>query len=227
MPTYCLMLLVTLTAAAGNEQVIDAFQYADSEAARGAGMVGTGTPPVEAVEADGRRVLQFHAPFAASLQLERTILDRDVNLDLAAVGEFALDIAAEHPQAAGRVSLYFRAGDGWYSAGAGLVKDRWQTLRFSKASFRIEDRPAGWHKVDGIRISVWRGQPKDSAFQLGRLVAKWHDVALVIPAAHAHEGDREIETLIAARSRLSVAAVGILGEVRHDRGAGLEPGSGG
>ena len=61
MAAYCLVLLVSLTAAAGNEQVIDAFQYADSAAARGAWMVGTGTPPVEAAEQDGRRVLQFRA----------------------------------------------------------------------------------------------------------------------------------------------------------------------
>lgn len=195
MTAHSLLLLVSL-ATTGTEHVIDAFEYSGNEAAREAWVASSGSPPVEMVRGDGRTVLQFDAPFASDTELERTIIDREAELDLAAPGQFFLEIAVENPEVAGRVSLYFRSGGGWYASGAGFVKKGWQTLRISKASFNIEGEPAGWHKVDGIRISVWRGQPQDYSVRLGRLAAVSHDIALVIPAAHAHRGDREVQSAL-------------------------------
>lgn len=204
MAVECLLLVLGLTAL-GNEQVIDAFQYTDSEAAREAWVASSGTPPVAMVKEDDRAVLEFDAPFGTDAKLPRTIIDRQVDLNLAVPGEFTLQMTAERPEAAGHVSLYFHSGDGWYAAGGALRTTGWQTLSFSKASFRIEEKPAGWHKIDGIRISVWRGQATDSAIRLGRLAAQWHDVALVIPAASADRGQREFES--ALRAADSVAAM--------------------
>ncbi|NQT37579.1 MAG: hypothetical protein HQ581_08825, partial [Planctomycetes bacterium] len=197
MVVHSLLLLVGLTAVAG-EQVIDTFEYADNQAAQEAWVAGRGTPPVEVAREEGRVVVRSEVPFATDATLERTILDRRVELDLAAAGQFLLDVAVEKPEVAGRVSLYFRSGAGWYSAGGGFLKEGWQTLRFSKASFGVEDEPAGWHKIDGIRISIWRGQPEDYSIRIGRLRAVWHDVALVIPAAYAHENDGEIRAALGA-----------------------------
>ena len=132
MAMHALLLLVSL-AAAESEQVIDAFQYADSQAARKAWVASAGTPAVEMVRDGDRAAIQFDAPFATDTKLERTILDREVQLDLAAPGQFRLEIAVEKPDVAGRVSLYFRSGKGWYASGAGFVKQGWQTLRISKA----------------------------------------------------------------------------------------------
>jgi len=201
MTVHCLMLLVSFSAVAGDE-VIDAFQYVDSRAAREAWVASPGTPPVDMVRDDGRTVLQFKAPFATDAKLERTILDRQLDLDLASPGQFLLEIAVDQPEVAGRLSLYFRSGRGWYASGAGFTRKGWQTLRFSKASFNVEGEPAGWHKIDGVRISLWRGQPKDFSVRLGRLAAAWHDVALVIPAAYAHEGDREVQSALRAAEDL-------------------------
>ena len=195
MAVHSLLLLVSL-AAVGSEQTIDAFQYPDSQTAREAWVASSESPPVKMIEDGDRAVLQFDAPFATDTELERTILDREVELDLAGPGQFLLEIAVEKPEVAGRVSLYFRSGGGWYSSGAGFVKKGWQTLRISKASFNIEGEPAGWHKVDGVRISVWRGQPEDYSVRLGRLTAVSHDIAMVIPAAYAHQGDGEIQSAL-------------------------------
>ncbi len=197
MTAHSLMLLLGL-AAAGSEQEIDGFQYADSQAARESWVSSTNTPMVEMVLDGDRPVLRFNAPFASQPDLERTILDRQVQLNLAAPGQFQLEIAVDKPETAGRLSLYFRSGAGWYSGGTGFVKKGWQTLRFSKASFHIEGQPAGWHQVDGIRISAWRGPPEDHSVRLRRLAAVSHDIALVIPAAHAHRGDGEIQSALRA-----------------------------
>lgn len=186
MPVHCLMILIGL-AATGHDQLIDEFQYADAPAARQAWQASGRTPAVEVVKEGDRTVVEFKTPFQTDPTLERTILDRNVKLDLAVPGQFALELKVEDPQAAGHVSLYFRSGKGWYSAGQGLKKKGWQRLVFSKAAFNAEGEPAGWHKIDGVRISIWRGQAKDSSARLGRLTAIWNDVALVIPASHAYK----------------------------------------
>jgi len=196
MTSCCLLLLAVV--GAGNEQVIDAFDYADSEAAARAWAASEGTPAATVVEDNGRRVLEMATPFASKPELERAILDRKVKLDLSVPGEIALEIGSPAADKVGRLSLYFHSGDGWYSGGAELSKKGWQTLRFSKASFRTEGKPAGWHQVDGIRISIWRGPAADTVIRLRRLAAVWHDVALVIPSAELHPGDREMRNALSA-----------------------------
>ena len=185
-----------------NDQILDEFKYADSAAAGRAWVASGDTKPVVVAQENGRAVLDFNAPFADKPEMERTIIDRDVELDLAAAGELTIDVAAEHPEAVGHVNLYFRSGGGWYAAGTGLVKTGWQTLRYSKAAFNIEGKPAGWHKIDGIRISIWRGQAVNSRIRLKRLAAGWNDLALIIPAAYAHQGDPEIKTALDTADRL-------------------------
>ena len=201
MTVQCLTLLLGLLSAA-DEQIIDAFDYVDSQTARQQWVADPNTPPVEMVRDGGPAMLQFRAPFAADQDMPRTVIDREVQLNLSAPGEFALELDVEKPECVGHFSLYFRSGKGWYSASAGLSKSGWQTLLFSKASFRSEGEPAGWHKIDGIRISIWRGQAVDSAVRVKRLAAARHDVAMVIPAPHAHAGDREIESARSAAEEL-------------------------
>ncbi len=163
--------------------------YPDAAADRGAWVADRGTPPVEPVREGDATAVAFEAPFARDAKLPRTTLDRDVRLDLSVAGQFTLRIAVEEPRAVGQVSLYFRSGQGWYAAGASLEKAGWHTLQFSKAAFRTEGTPAGWDKIDGIRISLWRGQAVDAHVRLGRLAAQWHDVALVVPAAERQQGE--------------------------------------
>jgi len=191
--TFCTLAFLASLNLLGAGQVIDGFDYSDSSAVQRAwtdrGDRGVSSP-VTMVSDGNRRVLQLAAPFASQPELGRVYIDRKVELDLAAVGEFTLDIVTSSPEAAGRISLYFHSGDGWYAAGGGLSGKGWSTLRFSKASFGIENRPAGWHKVDTIRIAIWRGQAQDFTVRLGRLAAARHDVALIIPGAERHQEHR-------------------------------------
>jgi uncharacterized lipoprotein YddW (UPF0748 family) len=188
----CLLFALFSLPMAAVEEPIDAFSYPDTAAARKAWVAGEGTPPVEVVREGERSLVQFAVPFASKPKQERTIIDRKVSLDLAAAGQFTLDLAVDRPEAAGQLSLYFRSGDGWYSAGQGLRRAGWHTLHFSKAAFGVEGHPAGWQQIDGIRISIWRGQAHDGHCRLGKLAALRHDVALVIPAAQGHRGDPEL-----------------------------------
>ncbi|HYW79105.1 MAG TPA: family 10 glycosylhydrolase, partial [Thermoguttaceae bacterium] len=187
----------------GAEQLIDDFQYPSAPTAREAWVASSGTPPIEMVRDNGRAALRVVAPFATKPELSRTVIDRNVRLDLAAAGEIVLDIACDRPEEAGRLTLYFRSGNGWYGAGGSMTKAGWQTLHFSKAAFRSEESPTGWHRIDGIRIAMWRGPTHDTSFRLGRLAALSHDVALVIPARSAHADDSELDTALNTADLLS------------------------
>ena len=169
-------------------QLIDQFDYQTAAAARQVWRdhADRGTSkPVEVVKDEGRSVVELSVPFAEQPQLNRVYIDRDVQLNLAAVGEIGLELMSTAPEASGRISLYFRSGDGWYAGGKGLAAKGWQTLRFSKAAFTVEGRPAGWHKIDGIRIAVWRESSADFQVRFRALRAIQHDVALIIPSARA------------------------------------------
>ncbi len=181
----------------GAEQVIDDFQFADPPAARRAWLSQSDTPPVELIREDGATVLKVLAPFGAQPDLPRTVIDRQVQLDLAAPGAFTLQVAGDAPEALAELTLYFRSGDGWYGSRGLLSKRGWQTLHFSKASFRTEGNPAGWHRIDGIRIAAWRSRAQDTSLWIRRLAAVSHDVALVIPAAADRE-DGEVKAALDA-----------------------------
>ena len=123
-------------------------------------------------------------PFAREPSLPRAYVDRKITADLALLGEFSFEVSAADPAGIGQLSLYFHSGDGWYAAGYGPPAEGLARIRFSKAAFRIEGRPAGWNRIDGVRIAVWRRRPA-TALRIGPAAALWHDVALVIPSAAA------------------------------------------
>ena len=179
----CLLLGLGL---AGQEQIIDAFDYSDALAAHRQWLAVAERDEaiqIGVVRDQGRNVLELPAPFASRPRPGRVYMDRKIELNLAAVGELKLEMRSSVANAGSRVSLYFHSGQGWYAAGTGLAGDDWQTLRFSKADFTVEGEPAGWHKIDTIRIAVWRGQPVDHAVHVRQLRTARHDVALVIPSA--------------------------------------------
>ena len=76
-----------------------------------------------------------------------------------------------------------------------MAKPGWQTS-FSQSRLPPRGPTGRLAPVDGIRISVWRGQAKDSPVCLGRLAARWNDVALVIPAAHAYPDYPEMKAAL-------------------------------
>ncbi|MGQ9574629.1 MAG: glycoside hydrolase family 10 protein [Thermoguttaceae bacterium] len=209
MNAYALMILVAGMGQAAREEVLEGFQYADSAAAARVWRAAEGSPPPSVVQDDGRPVLELKTPFQSQPGLSRSVIDRSIKQNLAAPGQFALELYVPDPEAAGHITLYFRSGSGWYAGGADPWKKGWQTLRFSKAGFRVEGKPAGWHLIDGIRISIWRQAPKDSSVRFRSLVALSGPLALVIPGAGQDPRDRELRT-----AHTTAEAVGdMLGEI--------------
>jgi uncharacterized lipoprotein YddW (UPF0748 family) len=184
------------------QQVIDDFAYGDTIAARKQ-WAPTGAPAIEWVQDNHRSAIRLEAPFASKPTLDRVYIDRAVKVDLAAPGEFVLSLSAPEPSCVAHLSLYFHSGDGWFGAGTGLQKRGWQTVRFSKASFKPEGKPAGWGQIEGIRIAVWRGSAKDSHMLIGSLAARWHNVAVVVPEVPDEGAQGDVMAGLEAAKRVS------------------------
>lgn len=188
MATWTCLLMLGLSIAE-EQQSVESFAYKSDRAVQQQwhAFPRPSETPLVTVVTDGERIVtQLAAPFATHTPWERVYIDRQVNLDLAAAGEFELELLTDSPTAAARMSLYFRSGSGWYAAGTALYETNWQTLRFSKAAFSIEDQPTGWHEIDAIRIAIWRGQPVNHSIRLRALRAIQNDVAIVVPSPDAN-----------------------------------------
>lgn len=209
MTIFSILCIAALTATA-SQTSLDGFDYRNTAAAKQA-WHATGGLPVDLVDVNGRRALKLDSNLAHNLQLRRVCIDRKVNLDLEGTSEFTLRVATDQPDATEYVSLYFRSGGGWYSMSSGFPSKGWQTLHFFKNSAQIEGKPAGWDKIDTIRISFWRAGPQNAVFLLDDLAAVSHDV-VVIDAGNHTADTKTVTAAIKAMEKLLTAE-----GVRFDR----------
>ena len=115
--------------------------------------------------------------------MSRAGIDKRARLDLTAPGTFTLDVKPDSPNSNHQISLYFKSGPGWYSTSARVKGDDWHTLRFPKSDFRAEDKPAGWDKIETIRLVIWReaDSEPDARFQFRNLKASTNEIVIVVP----------------------------------------------
>lgn len=115
-----------------------------------------------AESADGQTVLRLPVRFAGTTE-PRAYWDARVQLDLARDRGLRFMVYCEDPAQAGYFNVYLRSGGGWYnqtfSCGPGGA---WREVLLDKWAFGSEDSPAGFARVDGIRVSAWRGGNADT-----------------------------------------------------------------
>ncbi|HID56501.1 TPA: hypothetical protein EYP37_08215 [Candidatus Poribacteria bacterium] len=87
--------------------------------------------------------------------MERCFWDKEIRLDLSRYGRFSLKLSVENPEAISNGTIYFRSGEGWFGGWFPLRGEE-ETISLNKGDFRIEGKPTGWDRVDGIRLSFWR-----------------------------------------------------------------------
>jgi len=163
----------------GAPLIIDDFAYTNSLRARAA-WSNTGAPAVNMAsggEWGADEVMLLACDFAT--RNTRCTWDRTVSLDLGAYVDFELEVFAPDPGAISYFTLYFRSGAGWYGASATLKQTGWQTLRFGVGEFIAEGTPAGWGKIDGIRLSPWKAGSRNTYLAVRQLRAVTPAVLLV------------------------------------------------
>ena len=160
-------------------QVIDDFEYANAAEANAAweSMMGSPAAAIMAREAGGgKTALRF--PCAFTQETERACYDRKGPLDLLRAGAIAFDFYVDDPAPISHCSLYFHAGEGWFSCSFGFTRG-WQHVVLGKGAFGIEGNPVGWDQVDTVRISAWKGRDKDTFCALDNLTARTEDLAVI------------------------------------------------
>lgn len=160
--------------------VIDDFEYDHAAAAehwRGA----EGAPPVQIMARTtpvGTTALTLPCNFSQQRHSDRVVYDRDVDLDLVGYGTIVFDFFAEDPAPLRGGTLYFRSGNGWYGAGFGIQRG-WNRVRLGKGAFRSEGSPAGWDRVDRVRIAIWKSRDLDTVCAIDQLHARSESIVVV------------------------------------------------
>jgi len=193
---------------AGERLHSDAFSIVDSAPVSAAWKPMEGSDPVVSAPErtpDGEPAVAFR--FDMSRLQQRAYWDRAVALDLSRFGRIAFWVKAEGDlSAVGHCSLYLHSGAGWYAASFGLPDEGWQRVVIDRGSFTTEDTPQGWNAIDAIRVSFWKGQPRQATIYLAGLEATSSDVVVVRNTRAGREAEGYTSEMASALARVGVEA---------------------
>ena len=138
-----------------------------------------------------RSGLVFPCPFTRNV--DRYYWDLTCRLDLSQDSSLILDMSCENPEAARTLSIYFKSGDGWYHWSRPIRGGGRQRVAMVKSECDIEGTPIGWHHIDGIRFSPWKGSSIDTDFVLHSLQSQTDRLLLVQATSSAEsQADRDL-----------------------------------
>jgi len=209
-PLVCVALLFCVPGAlAADVLVIDDFEYSDAAAAGEAWRTAEDSAPVQIMPrptATGAAALVLPCDFSRRPRNERAVIDLNVELDLVRYGSIDFDFYAEDPAPIRGGTLYFRSGGGWYGAGFGIERG-WNRVRLGKGAFRSEGSPAGWDRVDGVRIAIWKSRDIDTTCAVDNLHARSETIVVVSGRDVGPEAQTARETAERVGDLLSAAGV--------------------
>jgi uncharacterized lipoprotein YddW (UPF0748 family) len=149
-------------------KIVDDFSYTQQTAASVFKPM-TGSKPVSVVDVDGRKALRMQCNFRGT-KIDRASWDGSLKLDLTMCKGLQFLFYCPDPSPVASFVVYLHSGDGWYRGGFDAPAcDEWAEIRVDKNTTSIEGRPAGWSKIDTIRVSAWRGQDIDTEFYIAAL----------------------------------------------------------
>jgi len=149
-------------------EVVDDLSYSEATAPTSWRPM-TGSKSVSLVEIEGKKTLKMPCNFHGT-KFDRASWDRELKLDLTMCKGLQFLFYCHDASPIGSFRVYFHSGDGWYRGKfAAPASAGWTVVKIHKNSTDIEGRPAGWSRVDTIRISAWRGQDVDTAFYITAL----------------------------------------------------------
>lgn len=110
------------------------------------------------------------------------------------------------PSAVANFTLYLRSGDGWYRGVFDApAAGQWVPIRVAKADMDVEGQPAGWSKIDTLRISAWRGQDRYTEFYVTDFALFGGDAKIVVVRGDS-AAERAAAEMGAVREYTSVMA---------------------
>ena len=102
-------------------------------------------------------------------------------------------------------SCYFKSGDGWYHGTFSPEENGvWEPMTVSKSACRPEGQPAGWDRIDGIRISGWRAGAGKATCALANVAPVGGDPEVLIVTAAAKDS-----SVYGGKVEASLSALGV------------------
>ena len=159
------------TPSAAEAAVLDRLDYADDRAAQAAWRPVENSAPVTTTEVEGRRAVRFPCRFKGT-KGGRGCWDHSLALDLTAARGLQFGFYCRDARPISGFTVYLKSGNGWYKwyrrfTGPGPAG--WDTFRIDKSEAAKEDAPAGWGRIEVIRLSAWRGADEDTEFCVSEL----------------------------------------------------------
>ena len=152
---------------------------------------------------------------------QRVTWDIPLPLDLKAARGVQFDFCCTDLSQFRMFSFYFRSGDGWYHGTfAPEEENEWTRMTVAKSDCRTEGRPAGWEKVDAVRISGWRAGTGRATCAFANLGALGGDPeVLVVYAASLEAKDAAVardSMTFGGRVVATLTALGVEGALVAD-----------
>jgi uncharacterized lipoprotein YddW (UPF0748 family) len=194
--SVCVVLACAASARA--ETPMDHLDYPSDQAAQAAWRPLEDTAPVSMAEVEGRRAVRFPCRFKET-KGARAYWDHAVALDLAACRGLQFLFYCRDAKPVSGFTAYLQSGNGWYRKPIEGGRPGWNLVRVDKAETEIEGTPAGWGKVQTLRVAAWRAADEDTEFFLADLGPFGGDAPLVVlrNEAVAKERPGELHTVAA------------------------------
>ncbi len=111
----------------------------------------------------------FRCPFDASPGVNRFSWDAAVTQDLSGVETLRIPLRLRGSPSVASLSLYFHSGRGWYHVALPhpASSGQWSVVRVPLDRASVEGRPAGWSRIDAVRLSVWRAGTSAAELAMG------------------------------------------------------------
>jgi len=198
--------------AATADIVIDSFRFEGDRAAAQAWAAKDKSPKPRA-HATG---VLFELPFAKP-GVERAYWDRAVSLDLSSITTLEFELTCDQPAAVRKLTLYLKSGEGWYACSKSFSKTGRQRVVFPKAEFSTEGKPAGWNRIQAVRLSPWKGADQNVALIAHSLTARKDGILVVRATSSApSDGERAFAKRVADRVTRWLAAFEVPHSVTTD-----------
>jgi len=164
-----------------------------------------GSQAVSIADIGDKKALRMPCNFRGN-RIERASWDRQLKLDLTMCQGVQFLFYCRDASPVAHFSFYFHSGDGWYAGGFDAPASAgWGAVTVDKNATRTEGRPAGWDKVDTIRISAWRGGDVDTEFYIAGLGLSGTNSEIVVARGDS-AGDSSPDELKAANQYADIMA---------------------
>jgi uncharacterized lipoprotein YddW (UPF0748 family) len=136
----------------------DKFDYKDDASLAAAWKPGNADSHAPLLRsAEGSKHARFELPYA-QLKDWRFSWDREAAWDLSKAQRVLLTMRCGAAAQPGQVIVYFRSGAGWYRLPPFGLSPQWREISLDLSQAADEGQPAGWAKVDAMRLSILPGQ---------------------------------------------------------------------